>query len=109
MSDPLDDSGPADWDSYFAGSADKERCGGTGMVSTWDGGGYVGEGCPGCVDCDAPDEAIDSLEGPAGGARGGQVVPPRSTGATCDESCESELTSHGYTECRCSERAKGKS
>ncbi len=33
----------------------EERCGGTGLVSYWDGGAYVGEGCPGCIDCEPPD------------------------------------------------------
>jgi hypothetical protein len=57
----------------------EERCGGTGLVSYWDGGAYVGEGCPGCIDCEPPH----------------------------DEQCESELTSHGYTPCRCVERNGG--
>jgi hypothetical protein len=51
------------------------------MISYWDGGAYAGECCRGCIDCESP----------------------------CDESCEAELTSHGYTECRCAERAEGKS
>jgi hypothetical protein len=41
-------------------SESEERCGGTGLVSYWDGGGYVGEGCPGCIDCEPPDEPDDS-------------------------------------------------
>jgi hypothetical protein len=55
----------------------EERCGGTGLVSYWDGGAYVGEGCPGCIDCEPPH----------------------------DGDCEAELTSHGYTPCQCAERA----
>lgn len=36
--------------------SDDERCGGTGMVSYWDGGGYAGECCRGCIDCEPPYE-----------------------------------------------------
>jgi hypothetical protein len=34
--------------------SDDERCGGTGLISYWDGSTYVGEGCPGCIDCEPP-------------------------------------------------------
>lgn len=60
------------------------RCGGTGMVAYWDGSAYAGEMCRGCVDCEGPDEWADGH----------------------DTACEAELTSHGYTPCRCEERAK---
>src|SRR4029077_2920728 len=62
---------------------DERRCGGTGMVAYWDGSAYAGEMCRGCVDCEGPDD----LDGH-------------------DTACESELTSHGYTPCRCRERAQ---
>jgi prepilin-type processing-associated H-X9-DG protein len=55
---------------------EERRCGGTGMVAYWDGSAYAGEMCRGCVDCERH-----------------------------DEQCEAELTSHGYTPCRCDERA----
>lgn len=55
--------------------SNEQRCGGTGMVAYWDGSAYAGEFCRGCIDCDPH-----------------------------DEHCESELTSHGYTPCRCAER-----
>jgi hypothetical protein len=54
---------------------DEQRCGGTGMVAYWDGSAFAGEMCRGCVDCEYH-----------------------------DKDCESELTSHGYTPCRCDER-----
>ena len=41
-----------------AKSEREERCGGTGLVSYWDGGAYIGEGCPGCIDCEPPDEEL---------------------------------------------------
>ena len=56
----------------------EKRCGGTGMVAYWDGSAYAGEMCRGCIDCERH-----------------------------DSECESELTSHGYTPCRCDERAHG--
>lgn len=54
------------------------RCGGTGMVAYWDGSAYAGEMCRGCLDCDPH-----------------------------DATCESEMTSHGRTPCRCLERRNG--
>lgn len=30
------------------------RCGGSGFVAYWDGGGWAGECCPGCEDCEPP-------------------------------------------------------
>jgi hypothetical protein len=55
---------------------DNQRCGGSGMVAYWDGSAYAGEMCRGCIDCDHH-----------------------------DDQCETESTSHGYTPCRCGERA----
>jgi hypothetical protein len=54
----------------------ERSCGGTGMVAYWDGSALAGEMCPGCPACDPHDAA-----------------------------CERELTSHGYTPCRCRDRA----
>jgi hypothetical protein len=62
-------------DSRLSPVEASERCGGTGMVSYWDGSAYAGEFCRGCPDCEVH-----------------------------DESCESELTSHGHTPCQCEER-----
>jgi prepilin-type processing-associated H-X9-DG protein len=55
---------------------DSERCGGSGMIAYWDGSAYAGEFCRGCIDCERH-----------------------------DSQCETELTSHGYTPCRCAERS----
>jgi hypothetical protein len=65
----------------FHGDEHERRCGGTGMVAYWDGSAYAGEMCRGCVDCEGPDDQHDGA-------------------------CEAELTSHGYTPCRCAERAR---
>ena len=82
---PAEDVGEGDAMTDHPASQDQQRCGGTGMVDYWDGSAYAGEMCRGCVDCEGPDD----FDG-------------------CDEFCEKELTSHGYTPCRCEERKRAK-